>query len=117
MQRRRKCVVIEFAEPFERAERDGSHRRIRRPPPHSSRGHVARVSGNGHGTSTGRNHCFNKSVSVITRNALPNAMTTASTAPITIAMLELATAAHSRRNGPGRLYSDVVVSAIGTGSH
>ena len=54
---------------------------------------------------------------MITRYAVPNAIVIASTVPMTIAMPELATAAHTRRSGPVRLYSDVVVSAIGIGSH
>ncbi len=47
---------------------------------------------------------------------MPKAITMAKTAPMTIAKPEPASAAMTRRIGPGRLYSVVVVSAMGTGS-
>ena len=53
----------------------------------------------------------------MTTNARPNARTVASTAPMTIAMPELATTDQSRRIGPGRLYSGTVVSATPIGTH
>jgi len=54
---------------------------------------------------------------VVTTKAVPKAMVTARTAPITTAMPELATIAHTLRIGPGRLYSGTVVSATPMGVH
>lgn len=61
------------------------------------------MPGDGDGASIRGGHCFRRSVSVITTYAVPKAMVIAMTAPMTIAMAELASADHTRRNGLGRL--------------
>ena len=67
--------------------------------------------------SRGLTHCFNRSVRVITSQLVANAMVIASTAPITMEMLEAASTAHSRRSSPDHLYGMAAVSGAGAGAH
>ena len=64
---------------------------------------VAGVTGDRDGAPLGARHFFNRSVKVVTRMPVPNAITTAATAPITIAITEPAAAANRRRGRLGRL--------------
>ena len=100
--RRVEPVVVEHAEPLERAEGGRpAPRDRRRGEPGSRRRHVAGVPGDGDGAPVDHRHCFSRSVSVVTIHARLNAVTVASTAPMTSASPELATTAHTRRSGAG----------------
>ncbi len=97
-ERRPQAVVGERAEALQGAEGGGPHVAIGRRQPGLGRGHVAGVAGEGDGAPV--DHRFSRSVSVTTIHARPNPVTVATSAPITMARPELATAAHTRRSGP-----------------
>ena len=103
-ERPREHVVVEDADALQGAQRRCPHGRVVAVQSTPSRGGIAPVAGDGDVAPGGRGgHCLSRSVMVVTSQARPNAVTVASTTPITIARPEPATTAQIRRKMLGRL--------------
>ena len=96
-------LVGQFAEPLEGTQRGGTNVAVVAGEPGQSGVGTTLMAGDSDVTAGWPSHCFNRSVRVITANDNANEMTMARTAPITMAMPELAATAHTRRITFGRL--------------
>ena len=101
-------AVVEHAESFEGAERRFAHTGIAGGQATPRRLGIAGVPGDGDLAAV--RHCLSRSVSVVTIHARLNAVTVASTAPMTSANPELATTAHTRRSAPAGWYGGATAS-------